>query len=87
MHMPITFIRGKKRGTRTVQVIDRYDLSITSLVHNDKNLLLVAETKNEIVSQSDLATLQYFNLVLIEIKSKATADIFIKHLEKIRANL
>lgn len=85
--MPIQFLSGKKRGTRTVKAVDQYDLSITSLIYNDKNLLLIAETKGEIVSQSDLATLQYFNLIVLEIKSRATAEVLIKHLEKIKNNL
>jgi hypothetical protein len=85
--MPIQFLSGKKRGTRTVKAVDQYDLSITSLVFEDKNLLLIVETKGEIVSQSDLATLQYFNLIVLEIKSKTTAEVLIKHLETIKQNL
>lgn len=85
--MPIQFLKGKQRGVRTVKATDQYDLSVTSLVHEDRNLLIIVESKNEITSKTDLASLQFYNLIVLEIKSEKTVDTFIKHLERIKKNL
>lgn len=85
--MPIQFLKGKQRGVRTVKATNQYDLNITSLVHEDKNLLIIVESKDEITSKTDLASLQFYNLIVLEIKSTSTIDILIKHLEKIKENL